>query len=271
MVKSWPKIDNGHRALAVALFVFAAAVSSAHAQFGGTAIAETLTISSGTPVSGDLIAYDPHSQRYYIASEPNDPSLFGVVVTKPLLVLRGTSGGVPVVTSGTAEVNVTNAGGSIEVGDYLTSSSIPGSAQKAGPTDPYVIGTALQSFMGATSTGSGSILVALSFARRPQFSPATASSSPISSTQQNTPKTQGPTVPAVQVLRYLLAAFIAVGSVYAAFRNFGANITSGIVSIGRNPLAKTSIQLMVALNAALIVFISLLGLFVALVVVLMPL
>ncbi len=242
-----------------------------HAQLGGTAIAQTLTIATGTPTSGDVVAYNRSNETYYLPGAPNDSGLYGIVVAKPLIVLQGKNGTTPVVTSGEAVVNVTNVGGPIAVGDYLTSSTIPGKAQRASASDAYVIGTALQPFSGGTSTSSTSqILVALDFARRPLFSSFNASTSAVSSIQTNVPQ-KDPTVPAVQVLRYVLAAFIAVGSVYAAFRSFGSNITSSIVSVGRNPLAKSSIQLMVALNAALIVFISLLGLFVALVITLVPL
>ena len=74
-----------------------------------------------------------------------------------------------------------------------------------------------------------------------------------------------------QMVRYLLATLIAVGSIYAAFRNFGSNITSSIVSVGRNPLAKTSIQFMVLLNAALIVLVSVAGIALSLVVLFIPL
>lgn len=260
--------------LLASILLAAASVSIpfvAYAQFGGTAIAQTLPIASATPVSGDIVAYDRSSQMYFLPKQQNDPGLYGVVVAKPLIVLKGKSGTTPVVSSGEAVVNVIGAGGPIQVGDYLTSSAQSGKAQRASATDVYVIGTALQPFSGSAASSTGQILVALDFARRPLFSSQDASTSAVSSVQSNAPVQKGPTLPAVQVLRYLLAAFIAVGSVYAAFRNFGSNITSGIVSVGRNPLAKSSIQLMVALNAALIVFISLLGLFVSLVVMLMPL
>ena len=252
--------------------------SSAQALVGSTGIARTDVVSGGTPVSGDIVVFSPNAQTYRLAQKVADPNLYGVVVTTPLLVLDSKSGGVPIVTTGEAYVRVTAQGGPIQVGDYVTSSSIPGVGELASSTDAYIVGTALQSFLAASATSAlrsgagsvqtGSILVLLSIGPRPLL----PNSSFVSKTVSGTPAPRQ-AVPSVvqQMVRYLLATLIAVGSIYAAFRNFGSNITSSIVSVGRNPLAKTSIQFMVLLNAALIVLVSVAGIALSLVVLFIPL
>jgi hypothetical protein len=73
-----------------------------------------------------------------------DQSVIGVVSTNPGYVLNDGSmtNPVPVALAGRVPVNVSTANGPIHVGDYLTSSSIPGVAVKA-TTSGQVIGTAM--------------------------------------------------------------------------------------------------------------------------------
>lgn len=252
------------------------APSLAHAFVGSTGIAKTDLVSGGTPVSGDIVVFNPNTRNYRLARKVADPSLYGVVVASPLLVLEDSkSGGVPIVTSGEAYVNVTALSGPIHVGDYVTSSSIPGVGGLASSTDAYIVGTALEPFSGASTTSAfqaipgstpeGSILVLLSIGPRPAAPNLSASQTPLPVSSRTASSM------VLQVIRYVLAALITVGSIYAAFRNFGSNITSSIVSVGRNPLAKTSIQFMMLLNAALIVLVSVAGIALSLVVLFAPL
>ena len=72
--------------------------------------------------------------------------------------------------------------------------------------------------------------------------------------------------PLVSLLRYLVAAAVALGALYLAYRTFITGAVSGVVSVGRNPRAKASIQAMVIFNGALAVIIAFLGLAAALVI-----
>src|SRR5581483_3704033 len=80
------------------------------------------------------------------SSTYEDSSTIGVVSTKPGQVLDdGSMSGptVPIALSGRIPVNVSTKNGPIKVGDYLTSSDIPGVAVKA-ITPGQVIGQAMQ-------------------------------------------------------------------------------------------------------------------------------
>lgn len=253
----------------------------AHAQSGDGAIARTYTVSGTQPVSGDLISLDPTTQAFHLSDTENDKTLFGVAVSNPILVLRSANGGTPIIKSGEAVVNVTTLGGPIKTGDILTSSSIPGKAEKASASDSFILGTALEPFPGASSTPitastgtvySGSIRVFLGVTSRSVVPPASSSVTP-SPTPTPTPAVPGtPEVKfsLVHAVQYILAALVAIGSIAIAFRNFGSSINDGIVSVGRNPLAKTSIQAMVVLNVLLTLLISAGGIFTSLVILFLP-
>ncbi len=68
------------------------------------------------------------------------------------------------------------------------------------------------------------------------------------------------------IARYLLSALIAIASLLLAFRSFVSDANYGVISIGRNPRAKTSIQSMVFFNALLATTIAGGGLFAAMMV-----
>lgn len=246
----------------------------ARAQFDNGAIARLYDITGAKAVPGDLISFDRASQTFARTHVENDANLFGVVVSDPVLVLQTAGGGVPVVSTGEVRVNVTTLAGPIKAGDQLTSSVVPGKAQLAVGGGGVVLGTALESFPGpgvtttaaaTTSVYEGSVRVLLGIGPRLQVATTTTSVPPA------TPDAQPLSSLVAKVLKYMLAALVATGSVFAAFRNFGASIRDGIVSVGRNPLAKSSIQSMVILNSVLIILVSAAGLFVGFAILLLPL
>ncbi|MEP7103575.1 MAG: hypothetical protein ABI721_02620 [Candidatus Dojkabacteria bacterium] len=94
------------------------------------------------------------------SSISNDKKLIGVVSTKPGLVVGDTSNGegttpILVALSGRVPVRVSTENGPIIGGDYLTSSSTPGVAMKAGEGSP-TIGMAMTDFNGPDT---GSVIV----------------------------------------------------------------------------------------------------------------
>lgn len=102
--------------------------------------------------AGDVVAIDITNSEYIVkASGPHDDHAIGVVSTQPGLTLGASGAGYPVALSGRVPVKVTNEGGSIAPGDYLTSASMPGYAKKAAPGEK-TIGQALESFNGTTGT-----------------------------------------------------------------------------------------------------------------------
>ena len=255
--------------LFIAYFLFIYPIS-VFAQTEGIEIARTYVISGSDFQSGDIISFDRSSQQFRPASAPGDADLFGILVFEPVLVLTLDNGGVPIVRTGEVEVNITTINGAITAGDYITSSTIVGKGQKASEHAPYVIGVALESFPASTDAPSGadtvvggSVRVLLSIGTKEQAAQILQ--------QEEKPVDPGITeATLLNVIQYFIAAFIAIGAVYIAFKNFGPNIKDGIVSIGRNPLAKSSIQSMVILNSVLIILVSIGGLFIGLAILLLP-
>ena len=257
--------------------LFALAIpSAAYAQFSDTVIAKTYLISGSAAELGDLVSFDRTTQTFHLTQKVDDPNLFGVAVTNPIIVLRTSTEGVPLVSFGEVYVQVTTVNGPISAGDYITSSFIPGKGQKADPSASFIVGTALDSFPTASTNTStvantstvdgGSIRVRLT------IGPKALDAEGLVGTGNATggPGEGGPlnvlgvSTPLATLIKYALAALVVIGSISVAFRNFGSNMKDSIISVGRNPLAKTSIQSMVVLNTALIVFVSIAGLFIGL-------
>jgi hypothetical protein len=72
---------------------------------------------------------------------------------------------------------------------------------------------------------------------------------------------------AERIIRYILAVLIAVIIIYVSYKTFGNNITKGMEAIGRNPLAKSSIQAMITLNIILLIISVIAGVALSLVII----
>lgn len=224
----------------------------------------TTSIPAGSLVSLDAKA----SGSVDIADLDNVNRLFGVVVppSSASISLGTGSGQVQVVTTGSATVLVSTAGGAIKTGDYVTVSPISGVGQKADVTSKVrVIGTAQEDFDGSGSnvtkqtidTGSGKQEVAIGqipvqVSVSTYTQDATQSSVIPSWVQKIASTIAGKTVSPVRIIIAGLILLVAVISVsvllYAAVRN-------SIISIGRNPLSRGAVLgglLQVTLIAALI-------------------
>lgn len=247
------------------------------AQFTGSSIVETYLVSGETPRTGDIIAFDTTEETYRLADESTAVNLFGVVVSEPTIVLRTFVGGVPIVTEGEVAVNVTTANGPILVGDYIAASKEPGKGQKAAADASFVLGMALEPFSGVASTtaGGGSSTpytgtIRVFLAVGPHEQPA-ATSTATGSAIAVEEEVASVSTPISRLIKYMLASLIVFGTIYLAFKNFTANLKDSVVSVGRNPLAKASIQSMVVLNTSLTVVVSAIGLFIGLMVLFLPL
>ncbi len=258
----------------LALFLIITPISYAQAQsVGSVDIAKTYLISGSTVVSGDIVSFNPETQQYSLSKRNSDKNLFGVVSLEPVFVLyKKDSNELPIVRTGEVRVNVITTNGPIVAGDYVTSSLVDGKGQRANNNDTYIIGVALESFPGVsakngTSTMQGSVTGG---SVRVLLSIGTIKEAVATFSGKQTVNTGVTEATVLNIVQYILAAFIAVGSLYIAFRNFGPNIKDGIISVGRNPLAKSSIQSMVILNAVLIILISVGGLLVSFAILLLP-
>lgn len=206
--------------------------------------------------TGSLVALDPKSSgSVVVADQTNAERLFGVVVppASASISLGGDANGqVQVVTTGTAAVLVSTAGGDIKVGDAIAVSPISGVGQKAG-TRARVIGTAQADFNGQGDgvtrrsielTGGGKKEVALGqipvvIAVATTTKDDAMSSNSLPPWLQNLSNSvAGKTVSPVRVVIAGLILIVALVSVsvllYSATRN-------SIISIGRNPLSRSSV------------------------------
>lgn len=250
-----------------------------YAQLYGDSIATTQRISDGLPKAGDLVSLDPQTRTFYLTRVASDKNVVGVVASNPVLLLSGTRGGTPVVTSGRTVVNVSTTNGSISTGDYLTTSVIVGVAAKASSTSSYIIGTALSAFPSAVSTTSiattstvlGQVQVSLAIGPNPTFESGTVNKISTNATNAATKEATAAGAAIIfRVVKYILAALVTAGTIYVAFRTSNAAMNSSIISIGRNPLAKRSIRSVLLADAAIIVLISVVGLVMAFALVLVP-
>ncbi len=264
----------------VAFFVafFLSTVSPVFAQSVQFNVAQTLPIEDKDAIDGDIMALTTKLETVARSNKSFDERMYGVLMTSPFIVYR-TLSTMPIARQGNAIVNVTTLGGPILVGDYITSSPITGKGQKAEGLAGYMLGVALTSFDGKGATASatfegkqypmGRVKVTVGIGPASPIITkasggilgtlrqlATAIMFNISSSKQ-----------AERIIRYILAVLIAVIIIYVSYRTFGANITKGMEAIGRNPLAKASIQTMITLNIILLVISVIAGVALSLVVI----
>lgn len=243
-----------------------------------TAVATSVRIDEGAR-DGDIIAFNDSTGTYRLAQGVGDIRIAGVVTMDPLLhftVEDGAEGSVPLVRFGEAVVNVSDAGGHIRAGDLVTSSEQAGIGIRApSDTDVYVLGVALED-MQSIEGEAGQVL----YGRVPvalRIGPASAmtgmvmaSTTPPAAVQQQPENQTTQRLDLIMLFRYLLAAIVAFGAMVAALRSFGGSLSQSIISVGRNPLAKSSITSMLIWNSILIVLVSSLGLAIGAAIILLP-
>ncbi|MFA7309711.1 MAG: hypothetical protein WC050_02295 [Candidatus Paceibacterota bacterium] len=239
----------------------------------GEPVAVAIQFSGSSVAYGDIVAFDPATQRYTIASGSGDAKVFGVAVRDPVLLFRpdGAKADISVVRSGSALINVTLENGPIAVGDRLTSSSIQGKARKA-KSGEYIIGFAKEAFTGGgitlrapdgSSVPSGTITVNVDVGGG-SSAPKVVEPSCATFWCQLAKAIDPEVVRAL--VRYLLSGIIAALTLTFAFKSFMSDANYGVISIGRNPRAKSSIQSLVFFNALLALAIASTGLFAAMIV-----
>lgn len=222
-------------------------------------VAENLTITGDNLESGQIVTY--LDGQYRLSTEEYDPYAFGVISAVPAIefvyegIERQT---LPVVSRGSAPVKVTASNGPIAIGDRITTSTTPGVgmlANKSGLT----IGVAQEAYDPANPQEIGEIIVTVDI----KF----ALSRSLTDQQRVSGKLLDvvnlSTIAALEdpqeVLKYVLAAFILIGSVTFSFLVFGRSAQNSILALGRNPLASKAISLGMVLNIAMSLFIIISG------------
>lgn len=230
----------------------------------GIEVTSVFEIADKDSLEGDILsATDKGLVRSSIGF---DNKIFGVIADQPLLVYRSETKGKPVVRSGIAQVNVTTLNGPIKYGDYITSSSIAGKGQKTSESG-YVMGIALGSFDGSNATqiqgprgqvASGKIPVAIRIEYAELTNPRFAGRlfGFLGTTlleNVSDPKQAG------GAIRVIAAGLILLLSSTFAFLVFARSIPKSIEAIGRNPLAKSTIQFSMIINIILLIITGVIG------------
>lgn len=209
--------------------------------------------------NGDIISQG--KEGFVKCKIPYDPNIVGVVNEKPLLIFGKPSlKTFPVVTLGEVLVKVSNSNGKIEKGDFITCSEKPGVGQKA-TENGFVLGKALEDL----TEEEGLIMVKIA----PQYYQVISFSekekvSFLNKLLQNFSRPEN----FPQVLKYIFATVLGGGCFFVGFFFFAKALREGLEAMGRNPLAKRSIQFAMLFNLLAISILTLAGLGLALFVIL---
>jgi hypothetical protein len=132
--------------------------------------------------AGDLLSVSVSNPgAFEKSSTAYDPNLAGVVTETAGLIAGGGDDGhskIVIALQGRVPVKVTGANGPIAVGDYLTSSDIPGYAEKA-TTSGRVVAIAMEAFNGETSADEGKVLAFIEKSYYPGAGVMSLSSAPV--------------------------------------------------------------------------------------------
>ena len=223
-----------------------------------SAIAKPIDIQAQVE-EGDVIC--SYSDGFDLCRTEFDNNIYGIIVVNPPVSFEAVdeNGEIYplVITSGIARIKVSAESGNISEGNKVTSSSTPGVAKLAA-RNGYVIGTALEDFEPGDPQQIGKILVSVN------IHPATG----ISTIRRDLIRalSEGITLTLLSpldVLRYILSAFVFVASFVFAFVYFGRVGKKAVEAIGRNPLAARLIQTNVFLHIIATVAIVVAGLIVS--------
>ena len=253
------------------MFVYNVAYS-----FSSGAATEVPVLNSESVQDGDIISFTTAESGYVRASVENEENIFGVVVFDPAVLSRdgetiiadGTTL-LPVVRTGEASVNVSDIYGQIVKGDIVGISTVLGFGGKIDrEKSGYMVGVATgdAEWVGKDENERmyGKVKVALQIG--PYIPDAQMESNGSGSTGEAAGTEGGgggfdenknnAIFDILQLFRYTIGSIMALVSVIIAVRKLGELFSQGIISIGRNPLAKAQIHSILFWNSVLILLLS---------------
>lgn len=185
------------------------------------------------PIAGELVSQD--NDGFIRTTKAYDKNFYGVVTADG----ESLDGVVNLYRTGTVMVACNDT--SITPGDLITTSDSPGIAQKAVKSG-YIIGVAT-----AGSTSSTDFPCMVSVIVAPHF--ALIGSSTVTAAYNKTVGAIGDD-PGM-TLRYVIGALVLYSACILAVFTLGRSARAGIISLGRNPLAKKVILLSIIFNLSL--------------------
>jgi len=224
-------------------------------------VAANLEVTDQTIANGSIVEQGPSGIRKTTATY--DQKMFGVAVVNSAIVIHAkTDTTRAIVTNGEALVQVTAKNGGINAGDFVTTSDVAGVGMKARDAG-YVLGIARSSFTPANSnavgtsnaTGTVTVEVNIHFAAKA----ANELGNPIIRVFNAFTTSFEDQSRISAVIRYMIGAFVALMIFAIALFIFGRTIKSSIDAIGRNPLARSSVQFGLILSVAVTIVVSIIG------------
>jgi hypothetical protein len=203
--------------------------------------------------NGSLVSLDPQkASDVLLADSSNQTKLFGVAVATndSLLAVNEGAENVQVATSGTANMLVSTLNGNIGVGDQIGTTPFKGIGAKAQPGD-RVIGLAQTAFDGSqegsikqfvTDTKGNKTQISIGYVRVNIGLGTVAAASAVDKSTGLQKFAKSLTGHTVSTVRVVISMVIAIIAFLALVTLIYASIYGGIVSIGRNPLAKYAIM-----------------------------
>ena len=210
------------------------ALAQAPAALGGVAV--NVEVKDKDVQAGDILSLT--KDGLVRSTTTYDVSMYGVVAAAPILSVEPkTDTSKSIISSGETDVRVTNKGGAIQVGDFITSSADAGVGQKATESG-YVLGKALKAY-DSGSVGTIPVAVSLGYATVTSANKSTAAAAG-SFLQRLAEAISNPDKFGIY-LRYFVAGAVGFVSVFGAIFAFIRFMNTGLEAIGRNPLARRTI------------------------------
>lgn len=224
----------------------AAGVAFAQTQPTLSGVSVNVAISDSDVSEGDIVSAG--GEGFKKSRLDYDPLVYGVVVASPVLSIGPKSDATKsVLSSGETKVRVSAKGGEIKEGDFITTSSDAGIGQKA-TRGGYVVGKALGNYSDSNA-GLMPVLVDIGY-----FGGITIGG-PLGGVATGLVGLVADPANA----RYVLAAIVALALLIAGDIAFIRLISTGIVAIGRNPLARSIILRSMIIAAVVIAVLAAVG------------
>lgn len=208
--------------------------------------------------TGLIVAKDP--TEYYLTRSYQDPNVAGVITeqTDFLYTTENSEERTTLAVDGVTEVWVSNKNGSIEYGDFITTSTEAGIGIKA-IENGAVVGYAIE----ATPEGEGPHLISIKLSLTDSWTgeiPKESESVFRQSGNTFSKLLEGVESEALQGSKsflYVVVLIIVLLASIFGFMTFGKIAVNGIYAVGRNPLAKNTIVRTILINSFITILFTL--------------